>query len=129
MLLFRPLRGGFIPKCQLTERFARFSRGQWIELLFASQASSEKAPRAQFRRNRTAVDSVERRAERDFCLVQLGELFSARQAHESDAVAFGNDHGDRENSSQPCFPRAYSGLLNCEEFRIRVVDHVGEKLV
>ena len=91
MLLFRPPRGGFVHKCQLTERFARFSRGQWIELLLASQASSENARRAQFRRNRTAVDSVERRAERAFCLAQLGELSSARQALEGDAVALGND--------------------------------------
>ena len=59
MLLHRPPRGGFIPKCQLSERFARLSRGQWIELLLATQTSSEDARRAQFRRNRTAIDSVE----------------------------------------------------------------------
>ena len=83
MLLHRPPRGGFIPKCQLLERFARFSR----ELLLASQTSSEDARRAQFRRSRTATDSIERRAERAFCLAQLGELSSARQALEGDAVA------------------------------------------
>ena len=60
-------------------------------MLLASQTSSEDARRAQFRRSRTATDSVKRRAERAFCLAQLGELSSARQALEGDAVAPGND--------------------------------------
>ena len=94
MLLFRPSRGGFILPC-LFERFAPFSRGHWIDLLLASQTSSEDARRVQQRCSRTASDSVERRTERAFCLAQLGEPSSARQVLEGDAVAPGNDRNLR----------------------------------
>ena len=92
MMLLRPPRGGFIPKCQLHERFSLFSSGHWIELLLASQALSENARRVQQRRSRTASDSVERGAERAFCLAQLGELSSARQALEGEPIAPGDNH-------------------------------------
>ena len=42
MLLFRPPRGGLIPKHRLLERFAMFG-GQWTELLILSRESSEVA--------------------------------------------------------------------------------------
>ena len=39
LLLFRPERGGLLPKCHLQERFDQFMRGQWTQLLIASVSS------------------------------------------------------------------------------------------
>ena len=77
-------------------------------MLLASQASSENARRAQFRRIRTAIDSVDRKAERALSLAQLSELVSARPALEGDAVAPGNDqtlHALRDPLKRPPVPR------------------------
>ena len=80
MFLFRPPRGGLLPKSQLLERVSQFHRGSWINLLVASQECSERALQVQRRRRRTQQDSVERRAQRAEALVQVGELSAGRQA-------------------------------------------------
>ena len=42
MLLFRPPRGGLIPKQRLLDRFQLFARGEWMHLLLASRECCEK---------------------------------------------------------------------------------------
>ena len=53
----------------------------WIELLLGSQAPSENARRVQQRRSRTASDSVERKAERAFCLANSLRLARLWRVH------------------------------------------------
>ena len=60
MLLFRPPRGGLIPKNRLLERLAMFATGQWTELFILSRESSEIARNVAIRRRRTQVDSPEK---------------------------------------------------------------------
>ena len=43
MLLHRPPRGGLISKSQLTERFDKFARGEWVQLIHASVQCHEQA--------------------------------------------------------------------------------------
>ena len=69
MFLFRPPRGGLLPKSRLLDRVSQFHRGSWINLLVVQR-----------RHRRTQQDSVERRAERAEALVQVGELSAGRQA-------------------------------------------------
>ena len=82
MLLFRRPRGGSISKEKLTDRFAKFARGEWTELLAWSHACAEEAGVASRRRQRRPENQEELRAARALALVQLGELSSARQALE-----------------------------------------------
>ena len=91
MLLFRPARGGLLPRGQLEERFNQFMSGQWTQLLIASRECSDQACRSQHRRRRTQVDKIERRAQRAEALVQLGELSAGRHALEGAPLAPGNE--------------------------------------
>ena len=45
MLLFRPARGGLVPKSRLLARFSAFSNGDWEQLLIASRECTEGAVR------------------------------------------------------------------------------------
>ena len=65
LLLFKPARGGLLPKRQLQERFDQFMRGQWTQLLISSRDCCE----SQHRRRRTQIDTIDRRAERAEALV------------------------------------------------------------
>ena len=87
LLLFRPARGGLLPKGQLQERFNRFTHGEWLLLLTESRDNTERAMQTQRRRRRTQQDTVERRVQRAEALVHLGELSSGRQALEGAALA------------------------------------------
>ena len=80
MLLHRPPRGGLLGKEKLLARFEKFSAGQWTELLRASHSCSEQAAVASRRRGRRQESGLDKRVSRALHLVQLGELFSGRQA-------------------------------------------------
>ena len=86
MLLHRPPRGGLIAKSKLAERFDKFNRGEWAQLIRASVECDEQAVVSR-RRKRRGGDDLERRATRAFNLVQVGELSSARQALEGAEIA------------------------------------------
>ena len=91
MLLHRPPGGGLIAKEKLEARFHAFGRGDWGQLLEASQKCDEKAAQSRRRgRRRTVVNDVENRVLRAELLVQVGELSAARQALEGAALAPGN---------------------------------------
>ena len=91
MLLHRPPGGGLIAKEKLEARFHAFGRGDWGQLLEASQKCDEKAAQSRRRgRRRTVVNDVENRVLRAELLVQVGELSAARQALEGTALAPGN---------------------------------------
>ena len=87
MLLFRPPRGGLIPKPRLLDRFAMFAMGQWTQLLILSRESSEDARKVAMRRRRTQVDSLEKRSERAQILVLMGEVSAGRRALDGAAIA------------------------------------------
>ena len=87
ILLYRPPRGGLVPKAQLQERVDKFLQGQWVALLETSLKLSIQGAAASCRRRRGQKDTIERRAARAFELCQLVELSSARQALEGAAIA------------------------------------------
>ena len=88
LLLFRPPRGGLVPKGRLRERFERFARGEWESLLTESQEHASRGSQASRRRRRREHDDdVARRAGRAEVCVQAGELSSARQCLEGAPVA------------------------------------------
>ena len=89
MLLFRPCRGGSIPRKTIEERVALFQSGQWDVLVEMSMDASMQAATVRSRRKRRDLDSVEMRARRAFRLVQLGEVSAGRQALEGASVAPG----------------------------------------
>ena len=72
LLLFRPPRGGLIPKQQLQNRFSLFSRGEWEQLLLQSEECVAVASKAFQRKRRTQIDTPERRADRAESLVTIG---------------------------------------------------------
>ena len=59
ILLFRPHRGGLIPKQRLFDRFLLFSRGSWTELLIQSCDHAKVARTLSIRRRRSFVDTAE----------------------------------------------------------------------
>ena len=82
MLLHRPPGGGKIAKSKLIARFEAFNRGEWINLVAASELCDDKAASARGRASRRDQDNLESRSRRAEMLVSLGELSSARQAPE-----------------------------------------------
>ena len=90
MLLHRLPRGGLISKSKLTERFDKFARGEWVQLIHASVQCDEQAAVIRRRKGRRG-DDLERRAIRALNFVQVGELSSARQALEGAEVAPGTE--------------------------------------
>ena len=81
-------RGGL--KSKLTERFDKFVRGEWVQLLHASVHCDEQAAVVRRRKGRRG-DDLERRAIRALNFVQLGELSSASQALEGAEIAPGTE--------------------------------------
>ena len=82
MLLHRPPGGSKVSKSKLRARFESFSRGDWINLIVASEQCDERAAISRSRSNRRAHDDLESRAAIAEMLVSSGELSSARQAIE-----------------------------------------------
>ena len=64
LLLFRPHRGGNLPKKNLEERFRMFTEGRWVQLLIDSEAREAASSLATRRRRRNFSDTIDRRAER-----------------------------------------------------------------
>ena len=75
-------------KEKLANRFSAFSRGEWFMLLESSARCDEQAVVAR-RRRRHQGDDLQKRAVRVELKVALGELSSARQVLEGEAVASG----------------------------------------
>ena len=73
LLLFRPHRGGNLPKKNLEERFRMFIEGRWVQLLIDSEACEAASSLATRRRRRNFSDTIDRRAERAQNLVLMGE--------------------------------------------------------
>ena len=82
LLLFRPPRGGLIPRKRLEERCALCARGDWTVFLAASECSVEAGAVASARRRRRGENGDVKRANRALQLVRMGELSAARQALE-----------------------------------------------
>ena len=67
LLLFRPPRGGLVPKSQLSQRFQAFSQGDWRTLFEESEGhacTALKSRSRRRRRNQSAEQYLERRAAR-----------------------------------------------------------------
>ena len=61
LLLFRPHRGGNLPKKNLEERFRMFIEGRWVQLLIDSEACEAASSLATRRRRRNFSDTIDRR--------------------------------------------------------------------
>ena len=105
MLLFRPHRGGLIPKQRLLDRFLLFSRGSWTELLIQSRDHAEAARTGSIRRRRSHVDTQQRRAERAQTLVLMGEVSAGRQALDGASLAPGTTQETLEQVPREEVPR------------------------
>ena len=115
MLLHRPARGGLVPKAKLIERFAKFGRGEWADLVEESIRSAEAGSQAAIRkRRRQEDDDLARRVARAERLARLGELSSARQALESAAVAPGSLRTLHELTNPERRPAVPRSLLDPE---------------
>ena len=82
LLLFRPPRGGLVPKARLQERVSMFNAGDWVTLLETSLEASVTGTTARCRRRRGKQDTIQARAARALGLVHMGVLSNARQALE-----------------------------------------------
>ena len=91
LFLFRPPRGGLVPKARLQERVSMFSAGDWLTLLETSLEASVTGTTARCRRRRGKQDTIQARAARALGLVHMGELSNARQALEGDSLAPGTE--------------------------------------
>ena len=78
-------------RSNLIARFEAFARGEWIQLVAASEACDDKAAVARRRQGRRGQDTIENRTRRAETLVQLGELSSARKALEGASLAPGTE--------------------------------------
>ena len=122
MLLFRPPRGGNIPKQRLIEHFAAFSRGECEQLLIQSEGCDEAAAQGFQRRRRTHVDTLERRADRAQSLTMVGEVSSGCHAMEGAPLAPGTqrtleqlrDPVRRPTTPHAPLPEAHQKALNPE---------------
>ena len=90
MVLYRPPRGGTVPRKKLEGRLKQFQEGDWLSLLSQSSASSQQGQVGAVRRRRRNSDEEAARAARALSLVQLGEISAGRQALEGASLAPGN---------------------------------------
>ena len=90
MLLYRPPRGGTVPRKKLEGRLKQFQEGDWLSLLSQSSTSSQQGQIGAVRRRRRNSDEEAARAARALSLVQLGEISAGRQALEGACLASGN---------------------------------------
>ena len=89
LLLFRPARGGIVPRDKLEDRLRRFAAGDWLSLLAESSKLAEVAKEASVRKRRRGSPSDEAKAVRAEQLASLGELSAARRALEGAVLAPG----------------------------------------
>ena len=83
LLLFRPTRGGLIPKQQLQNRFS------WEQLLLQSEECEAVASKAFQRKRTTQADTPKRRTDRAQSLVMVGEVSAGSHALEGAPLARG----------------------------------------
>ena len=107
LLLFRPRKGGKVPKKALEERFQLFQEGRWLELLAFCRETERQVHQSSVRRRRRQRQDhgIQRRVDRAHNLVHLGELSAARQALEGANVAPGTMatlRTDKPGSSSAC---------------------------
>ena len=92
MFLHRPPRGGMVSKKNMKDRVSLFCSGQWDIMVEESLVSAVNSALARSRRRRRdGRDTVEKREQSAFHMVQLGEVSAGRQALEGAAVAPGNE--------------------------------------
>ena len=101
MILFRPSRGGTIPRKKLEARIELFQQGLWLELLREGATCAERAHTQSVRRRRRQCVDEERQVIRALSFVHMGELSAARQALEGAPMAPGNDQQLSEHSQIP----------------------------
>ena len=108
MLLFRPARGGVVPRKKLEGRIRQFQEGDWISLL---NNSANCAAQAKVAGPGGGTVQTKPRAARAMSLVQVGELSAARQALEGAALAGKPRHSEVDRSSEEtAFP---TGRVEC----------------
>ena len=70
LLLYRPSRGGQVPRKQLGARMQQFQSGNWVGLLDYSQSCNARAHQSSVRRRRRDQEmDVEKSAPRGLCLL------------------------------------------------------------
>ena len=100
MILFRPHRGGNVPRKQLESQIVAFKEGRWMELLRKGAIAAETAHTHSVRRRRREDDDDEaRKAARAMSLTQMGELSAARPGTMSTLRAL------TDPKKQPFLPR------------------------
>ena len=87
MLFHKQPGSGQVLVAALEERMAMFSRGNWIQLIGASQSCDERAAVTRRRRQRRADNLEVKRAARVEMFVDMGDLSSARQVWVGEVVA------------------------------------------
>ena len=108
MLLHKQPGSGQISRTKLESRVAMFVRGDWTELVRASELCDAQASVVRRRSRRRSNNDVEKRVARAEMFVHMGELSSARQALMGAAVAPGNQATyDRltDDARRPARPR------------------------
>ena len=127
MILFRPGRGGSVPRSKLETRITSFQRGLWLELL-ADGASQRGSIHTQSVRVNNMM--IMKRAARALSLVQMGELSAAKQALEGAPVALGNmatlraltDPEKRPALSREELSKAVAEAQPTEQFELDIVE-------
>ena len=105
LLLFRPRKGGKVPKKALEERFQLFQEGRWLELLAFCRETERQVHQSSVRRRRRQRQDhgIQRRVDRAHNLVHLG---AAPRALEGANVAPGTmatlRETDKPGSSSAC---------------------------
>ena len=108
MLLFRPPRGGLIPRRRLEELLAQFNNGEWVTLVESSLEHALNGITTTARKRGRSKNDMECITAKAFHLTQVGELSSARHVLESSLVAQGNEateNSDRRGR-RPSKPRS-----------------------
>ena len=112
LLLFKPPRGGLVPRGRLQERMSKFASGEWELLLRVSLESSLQGINVSCKSRRRQRDTVASRVSRAIGLANVGELSNARQAPEGDAVAPGNERTWKLLTDENRRPRSVREPLN-----------------
>ena len=104
-MLFRPPRGGLIPRHRpIAGAVCNVCHGP-VDAIVDFESGEFGARKATIRRRRTHVDSPEKRAERAQMLVLMGEVSAGRQALDGAAVAAGTQATLNQLRQRPLSPQ------------------------
>ena len=82
LLLWRPPRGGLVPRGRLQEQLRQISAGNWVSMLERTLEAALQGKEAQCRRCRTQKDTLERRVVRAMVrVVQRHTCIGGRGGH------------------------------------------------